>query len=101
MDRARLVRSQMVATGPPRALQNLPRRLRGGSTRGPSRPLFLDSGRSRLYEGRNPLSDTTDATSDVSIGRSAASASTADGAEAGATRRRRSGSGLSGMLLPE
>jgi transcription termination factor Rho len=40
------------------------------------------------------LSDTTDVTSEVS-------ATSADSAEAGATRRRRSGTGLSGMLLPE
>ncbi|MET7401755.1 Rho termination factor N-terminal domain-containing protein, partial [Dactylosporangium sp. NPDC005572] len=40
------------------------------------------------------MSDTTDVTSDVSTG--------AEGAEAGATRRRaRSGTGLSSMLLPE
>ncbi|HTJ37339.1 MAG TPA: transcription termination factor Rho [Dactylosporangium sp.] len=44
------------------------------------------------------MSDTTDVTSDVSTGRTAAEA---DGAEAGATRRRRSGTGLAGMLLPE
>jgi transcription termination factor Rho len=44
------------------------------------------------------LSDTTDVTSDVSTDRTAVEA---DGAEAGATRRRRSGTGLAGMLLPE
>jgi len=43
-------------------------------------------------EGRNPLSDTTDVTSDVSTDQSA---------EAGTTRRRRTGSGLTAMLLPE
>src|SRR6185503_11979194 len=43
-----------------------------------------------LTGGRNPLSDTTDVTSEVS----------SEGAEAGATRRRRS-PGLSGMLLSE
>ncbi|MFG2036609.1 transcription termination factor Rho [Dactylosporangium sp. NPDC048998] len=44
------------------------------------------------------MSDTTDVTSDVSTDRTAVEA---DGAEGGATRRRRSGTGLAGMLLPE
>src|SRR5258705_1468299 len=47
------------------------------------------------YRGRrNPLSDTTDVTSDVSN-------VTAPEETAGASRRRRTGSGLTSMLLPE
>jgi transcription termination factor Rho len=45
------------------------------------------------------LSDTTDVTSDVSTGRSPGEADGAD--QGGANRRRRTGSGLSAMLLPE
>jgi transcription termination factor Rho len=48
-----------------------------------------------FFDGRNPLSDTTDVTSGVS-----------DVADGGAgttsvTKRRRGGTGLSAMLLPE
>jgi transcription termination factor Rho len=50
---------------------------------------------SALNEGRNPLSDTTDVTSGVSDVAD-------DGAStAGTARRRRSGTGLAAMLLPE
>ena len=45
------------------------------------------------------MSDTTDVTSDVSSDRSSVEAGGTD--QGGATRRRRSGSGLSAMLLPE
>ena len=49
---------------------------------------------SAFFDGRNPLSDTTDVTSDVS--------DVADDAgTATATKRRRGGTGLSAMLLPE
>src|ERR1700704_3407195 len=68
---SRDVREAGVTAGSPAPKERLP---------GPLRP----------NEGRNPLSDTTDVTSEVP--------STSDGA---ATRRRRTGSGLSGMLLNE
>src|SRR5512142_3216008 len=48
----------------------------------------------RPIEGRNPLSDTTDVTSDVSSIQAPEEAS-------GSARRRRTGSGLTAMLLPE
>ncbi len=55
---------------------------------------MCNPGASRPIEGRNPLSDTTDVTSDVSSTQASEEA-------AGATRRRRPGSGLAAMLLPE
>src|SRR6185437_9770202 len=88
--RARLARSQMVATGLPRALQHLSQRLRRESNRGPPGHRVSTPGGPGSTGGRNPLSDTTDVMSEVS----------SEGAEAGATRRRRS-PGLSGMLLSE
>jgi transcription termination factor Rho len=54
---------------------------------------FSDPGSPGLIEGRNPLSDTTDVTSDVS--------NVAADATTGPVRRRRTGTGLSAMLLPE
>src|SRR5215469_2924891 len=48
---------------------------------------------SRPIEGRNPLSDTTDVTSGVTDVQSSE--------EAGSARRRRPGTGLTAMLLPE
>jgi transcription termination factor Rho len=68
--------------------------MRGGCTEAARPPEFVDSGQSRPIEGRNPLSDTTDVTSDVSN-------VAGDATTAAPARRRRSGTGLSAMLLPE
>jgi transcription termination factor Rho len=57
------------------------------------------SGQPRPYEGRNPLSETTEVTADVTGGGTAAEAAVAE--RAGTTRRRRAGGGLASMLLPE
>src|SRR3982750_687673 len=65
--------------------------------RGPRTPghQAADPGGLGFFDGRNPLSDTTDVTSGVSDVAD-------DGATTGtATKRRRGGTGLSAMLLPE
>ena len=59
----------------------------------------MNSGQPRPYEGRNPLSETTEVTADVTSGGTAAEAAVAE--RAGTTRRRRAGGGLASMLLPE
>src|SRR6187455_3324388 len=56
------------------------------------------SGGPGLDEERNPLSDTTEVTTDVTSGGASAEA---EGAGGGTTRRRRTGGGLASMLLPE
>src|SRR5262245_26423750 len=65
--------------------------MRRGRNRGIVRPPTDDTGRRGQNEGRNPLSDTTDVTSDVPGTPDASSGN----------RRRRTGGGLNGMLLGE
>ncbi|WP_250292492.1 Rho termination factor N-terminal domain-containing protein, partial [Frankia sp. CiP1_Cm_nod1] len=55
---------------------------------------------SRSLQGRNILSDTTDVLPD-SARESAGSQTPTSSVDTGSTRRRRSGTGLSAMLLPE
>ncbi|GAA0919273.1 hypothetical protein GCM10009557_90370 [Virgisporangium ochraceum] len=87
----------MEATGP--AVRcNKPCRAEGSAGSEAARP-FRDSGQPRPYEGRNPLSETTEVTADVTSGGATAEAAVAE--RAGTTRRRRAGGGLASMLLPE
>src|SRR5262245_16166744 len=73
----------------------LPHRLCEAGPEGTRPPWLQDPGGLGFFDGRNPLSDTTDVTSGVSA---VAGDSTIT---ATAPRRRRSGTGLSAMLLPE